>query len=80
MKIKNKKINFKSLLSKGIMMKKIIQSLKMNSKKIGIHRTPKTGLRHEIRDYHCNHSTQLTNQFNALKTVTQLPLGGACED
>lgn len=46
----------------------------------GIHLTPKTGLRHEIRDFHCNHSTQFTCQFNALQAVTELHLGEVNEN
>lgn len=61
-------------------MKKIIQSQKINSREIGIHLTPKTGLRHEIRDSQCNHSTQFTFQFNALQAVTELHLGEVNEN
>lgn len=47
---------------------------------IGIHVTPIMGIDPVNTDHNCNHSTQLTNQFNALKAVTQLHLGGVCEN
>lgn len=46
----------------------------------GIHLTPIMGMDPVNTDYNCNHSTQLTNQFNVLKAVTQLHLGGVCEN
>ena len=47
---------------------------------IGIHLTPITGMNPVNTEYSCNHSTQLTSRFNALKAVTQLHLGGICEN
>lgn len=77
---KNKKINFKSLLSIGITMKKIIQSHKMNSREIGIHGTPMTGMDTVNLSSSCKHTTKLSCQFKALFTVTQLHLIGAYEN
>jgi hypothetical protein len=45
-----------------------------------IHLTPKIGCGHKISGFLCNHSTQLTYQFNVLRAVTQLHLGGVCEN
>lgn len=47
---------------------------------IGIHLTPKIGLGHKISGFLCKHSTYLTNQFKVLRRVTQLHLGGTCEN
>lgn len=47
---------------------------------IGIHLTPITGMNPVNTDYNCNHSTQLTSQFNALKAVTQLHIGETNEN
>jgi len=46
----------------------------------GIHLTPITGIDPVNTNYNCNHFTQLATQFNALKAVTQLLLGGICEN
>lgn len=61
-------------------MKKISQSHKMYAKEIVIHLTPKIGRGYKISDLICNHSTQLTCQFNVLRGVTQLHRGGVCEN
>lgn len=46
----------------------------------GIHLTPMLGLAHVIRAFHCNHSTELTYEFNALRAVTQLHIGESNEN
>lgn len=61
-------------------MNKPIQFQKETVLNIGIHLTPKIGRGHKISDFICNHSTQLTCQFNVLRGVTQLHRGGVCEN
>lgn len=61
-------------------MNKTLKTLDEIDLEIGIHLTPITGMDPVNTDYNCNHSTQFASQFNALKTVTQLHLGGVCEN
>ncbi len=61
-------------------MHRSIQFQKENVLNIGIHLTPKTGLSNEIRDFHCNHSTQFTYEINELRPVTQLHIGETNEN
>lgn len=56
-------------------MNKTIKNLNEIDLGIGIHLTPILGLVHTIRAFDCNHSTYLTQEFNALSGVTQLHLG-----
>ncbi len=62
------------------MKKNIAISISNDLWRLDIHLTPITGMNPVNTDFNCNHSTQLTSQFNTLKAVTQLHLGGVCEN
>mgnify|MGYP003395349755 CR=1 FL=1 len=59
---------------------KNIKYVKRHILEKSIHLTPITGMIPVNTNSKCNHFTQLTYQFNALSTVTQLHLGGVCEN